>query len=97
MAQRPAPTGAIVQVGLAPLVLTTPVQSPCSVNPSVLPVCENVSATGVAETLGKTILVGLARVGAGLCSGGGFVGIDEGTGVGEALPAGTATTANQYV
>jgi len=93
--QRPWATGISVQVGLAPLVLMTPVQLPCSVNVPLKFCSENVTGTGDDETLLNCTFAGDATTGAGRVSCGGFVGMVDGTGVGDAAVAATATTANQ--
>ena len=90
--QRPCPTGVIVHVGLAPFVFTIPVQSPCSSNGPANPDCENVSGAGVeVVTVANWMFAGEATTGAGFGSGGGFDGIDDGTGVGVAAFAPTAS------
>jgi hypothetical protein len=91
--QRPWPTGVIVQVGLAPLVFTIPVQSPWRVNGPVKPGWTNRTGTGEEVTLANWMLRGVTPTGDGLLSGGGFEGTVDGTGVGVAAVAETAYTA----
>jgi hypothetical protein len=83
-----------VHVGLAPEVFRIPVQSPLSLNVPVKPCCENVTGTGDdAVTDVNCTFGGDATTGAGFACGGGFVGTDDGTGVGVAAVAETEYTA----
>src|ERR1035437_2036539 len=66
--QRPCPTGVIVQVGLAPLVFTIPVQSPCRVNGPLKPCWTNVIGAGVeAVTLVNWMFRGVTPPGTVCC------------------------------